>query len=48
MDTHENVDEHVGIGVGVGRNWEVEQRKTKNAIGHNRNAAFPRWLSIYL
>ena len=69
-DTHENVDEHWGIGVDAGRNWEilfescltvrhqvhefgagirpVEQRKTKNVIGHNRNAAFPRWLSIYL
>lgn len=23
MDTHENVDEHVGISVGMGRNWEI-------------------------
>jgi hypothetical protein len=64
MDTHENVDEHGGIGVDAGRNRKilfescltvrcqlhefgagirpVEQRKTKNVIGHNRNAAFPQ------
>lgn len=23
MDTHENVDEHWGIGVDAGRNWEI-------------------------
>ena len=23
MDTHENVDEHWGIGVDEGRNWEI-------------------------
>ena len=23
MDTHENVDEHLGIGVDAGRNWEI-------------------------